>query len=36
MMRRIFIILLFSLLLPACGQQGPLYMPLENETQEKH
>ncbi len=35
-MHRIFIILLFSFLLPACGQQGPLYMPLENETQEKH
>ena len=32
--RRYFIFILFSLFLSACGQQGPLFMPIEDETSE--
>jgi len=31
-----FTIMLFSLLISACGQQGPLFMPLENEPLEEN
>lgn len=31
---RIYTILVMTFLLSACGQQGPLYMPLENPTEE--
>ncbi len=30
--RRLLIFILFSVVLNACGQQGPLFMPIENET----
>ena len=29
---RLLIFILFSFLLNACGQQGPLFMPIENES----
>jgi predicted small lipoprotein YifL len=31
--RRYFILILFSFLLSACGQQGPLFMPVEVEQE---
>ncbi|HIG64902.1 MAG TPA: hypothetical protein EYQ43_04945 [Methyloprofundus sp.] len=31
--RRYFISILFSFLLSACGQQGPLFMPIEVENE---
>ncbi|WP_428356386.1 LPS translocon maturation chaperone LptM [Methyloprofundus sp.] len=29
---RLLIVILFSVVLNACGQQGPLFMPIENES----
>ena len=33
--KRLLIFILFSVVLNACGQQGPLFMPIENESTEK-
>jgi len=33
---KFLVILICGLLLGACGQSGPLVMPLETETQETH
>ncbi|WP_198942705.1 LPS translocon maturation chaperone LptM [Methyloprofundus sedimenti] len=30
--RRLLIFILFSVILNACGQQGPLFMPVEDEV----
>jgi len=32
--KRLLIFIFFSVVLNACGQQGPLFMPIENETVE--